>query len=266
MNPELENIFSELISRIPTSLAVRESMRLSALLKCLPPEGSVLDIGCGDGSFWQSYPRRSGLVIDGVDLNQYEVELARNSGIYRNLWQSDISKIRPTETYDIALGNCSMEHIPGINQALQNIRTCLKPDGRLLMFVPAFGWTRTLKFVQWTNLIGTRAGMAASGALDGFFQHHHLYDETSWCLLVRHAGFKIESCRGLGSVQINRHFERNLATGFGEFLFKSIFRKYPPSFGQRRKPPQAFWQELENQPTDVADPSVVEYLIEAVPV
>ena len=266
MIEQAKKVMYGLLSGIPSSLAVRESMRLVALLKHMPAEGgTVLDVGCGDGSFWLSYPHRANLNIDGVDLNVHEIDLAKRSGVYRNLWAMDISRTNLLEKYNVALGNCSMEHIPNINQALKTIHSSLHHDGLLLMFVPAFGWTKSLRFVNWLTRRSQRLGMALSGAIDGFFQHHHLYDDRSWSLLVQNAGFRVEACLGLGSPEINRHFERNLPVAFLEFVFKSGMRCYPPSLGQRRSPPEAFWAELAAQPVSADSPDIVEYLIVARP-
>lgn len=262
---ELRRRFRAMLQDIPLSLAVREAMRLVALQRHLPADVTVLDVGCGDGSFWKAYPGLERLTLDGVDLNRDEVALARRTGIYRHLDVADISQSAPCRDYDFVVGNCSLEHVPNIHGALVHIRHALNPGGRLLLFVPAFGWARSLRSVQLLGRLGTRLEMAASGALDGFFQHHHIYDATSWRLLVEAAGYRVAGEWGLGAPAMNRVFEQQLPMALAEFLHKCFWKRYPGWSFHRRLPGQEFFDALAAQPVPLGAPGVVEYLLEAVP-
>ena len=113
------------------------------------------------------------------------------------------------------------------------------------------------------GVLSPRLEMAASGALDGFFQHHHIYDETSWVSLVENAGYRVTSVQGLGAPQINKVFEDQLPLGFFEFLYKSVRRRYPNWKILRRMPSAAFFEALAAQPVPLGSPGMIEYLIEA---
>lgn len=261
----LSGVFGELTRSIPTSLALREISRLTTLYQWLPEQTEILDVGCGDGSFWRAYPGVSKLTLDGVDLNSQELTLAGYTGIYRDLWTMDISRQRPERSYPWVLGNCSLEHVPNIHEALVNIRSCLDPQGKLLLFVPAFGWSRYLRMVRWLNAFGTRLGMAASGALDGFFQHHHLYDARTWQLLVQNAGYEVLDCRALGSPVLNRQFDRHLPVAFGEFLIKSLRKRYPDWRWLRPRLAGPVYEHMAQQPVPLESEGVVEYFLVAQP-
>ncbi|MBN9416316.1 MAG: class I SAM-dependent methyltransferase [Candidatus Eremiobacteraeota bacterium] len=260
---DVQTSFAAMLRKIPVSLAVRECNRLVALQSRLPEKASVLDVGCGDGSFWKVFPGVEGLTVDGIDLNSHEVELARATGVYRSLQVSDVSETVPQGSYDFVIGNCSMEHIPNIHQALTNLRHAMNADSRLLMFVPAFGWPRVLNTVRFLQGISPRLGMAATGALDGFFQHHHIYDEVSWKLLVENAGYRVEHVQCLGAPEINREFERNLPAAFLEFLLKTVRKRYASLGWLRKMPGPRFFEVLGQQPVPTGSPDIVEYVIEA---
>lgn len=258
--------FRDLAEQIPTALACREAMRLVALQKRLPSTGQVLDVGCGDGSFWKALQRPEGLEVDGIDLNKDEIALAKATGVYRYVRVLDIAAQVPERFYDLAVGNCSLEHVPNIHAALANIRQSLKPGGVLLLFVPAFGWCRSLSFVKLLRrLFGVRLEMAAAGCLDGFFQHHHIHDSTSWRLLVEAAGYRVVKIQSLGGQTINRTFDRGLPLAFLEFLFKLVRRRYPRFGRDTDRLPARLFEELFEQPVAADHPHTVEYLIEAVP-
>lgn len=260
---ELQAQFGAMLRKIPVSLAVRECNRLVALQARLPESGTVLDVGCGDGSFWKVYPGVERLTVDGIDLNVHEIELARATGVYRNLQVSDVSLNVPQGTYDYVIGNCSMEHIPDIHSALLNLREAMNEESRLLLFVPAFGWPKVMNCVRFLQRISPRLGMAATGALDGFFQHHHIYDEVSWKLLVENAGYRVEKVQCLGGPDINIEFERHLLPAFLEFLLKVVFRRYAPLRFLRKPPGRKFFEALSQQPVPLGSPDIVEYVIEA---
>jgi SAM-dependent methyltransferase len=231
---ELKAIFGRYLEHIPTALALRETMRMVALLKRLPAGSTVLDVGCGDGSFWHVYPKREGLIIDGVDLAIHEAALARAMGVYRHVELGDISRQVPEgaqggepRLYDVALGNCSLEHVPDIHSAFVNIRKTLRPGGTLILFVPAFGWARTLRVVRWLERLNVRVGMAAAGALDGFFQHHHLYSQHTWQLLIEAAGYRVTEVSALGAPGVNAAFGREMPRSFLELLAKLVLKRYP---------------------------------------
>jgi SAM-dependent methyltransferase len=171
----------------------------------------------------------------------------------------------PQGPYDVALGNCSLEHVPDIHAALGNIRQALRPGGRLLMAVPAFGWARTLRSVQFLERYSNRLGMAAAGAMDGFFQHHHLYGYDTWSTLVEKSGFEVVSVEGLGAEYINWIFERELPLAFAEFVCKGALRHYPGLFrGLRRMPSRRALLEILEQPVPVNSPHRVEFILHAV--
>jgi SAM-dependent methyltransferase len=259
----LRGVFSELTRAIPVSLAVREVMRLLTLYRRLPESTDILDVGCGDGSFWRAYPGVGRLTLDGVDLDAKELDLARKSGVYRDLWAMDISQRAPGRKYPFVVGNCSLEHVPHIHRALVNIRESLLEEGRLILFVPAFGWSRSLGAVKTLAKFSNRMAMAASGALDGFFQHHHIYDAGSWQLLVEAAGYEVVQCKALGSPTINRVFESQLGPAFFEFLYKALFKQYPSSHPFRSLPPEEFFRQLSVQPVELDSQGIVEYALEA---
>ena len=261
----LKRMWARLADNVPASLAARESMRMVVLSKLLPDEATVLDVGCGDGSVWRCFPGVQRLTLDGVDLNADEMRLAERSGVYRNLILADISKTQLHQTYDFVVGNCSMEHIPNIHGALAGIRGVLKPGGRLILLVPAFGWPRTMTLVSTLGLFSQRLAMAAAGALDGFFQHHHIYDSTSWRLLVENAQYEVERLEGMGSPAINQFFDQNLAPAALEFVIKRLIKRYAELSWMRKTPPENFFGELAEQPVAAIGPAVVEYVIVARP-
>lgn len=262
---EVETILRSYLGRIPVPVAVRSTMRLMALSRFIPVGSSILDVGCGDGCFGSFYPRRAELLIDGLDLDRHEAYLAMQTGAYRNVELCDISRQIPEGQYDIALGNCSLEHVPDIHTAFANIYQTIRPGGKFLLSVPAFGWTQKLDTVRLLDKVSTRLALCFGHAIDGFFQHHHLYDGRTWKMLVENHGFAVESVVGIGGPVLNRTFERGLPFAFLEFLHKAVLKRYPDFTSRLRKIPlEACRDEIAALPISPDSPYQIEYVLEAV--
>jgi SAM-dependent methyltransferase len=97
---------------------------------------SILDVGCGDGLFFDDLARFGavdGLEPDGALLGD-------------DRWRGRITvapldgRFRPEEPYDLILMLDVIEHIEDDAEALHAAREALRPGGLLLLTVPALAW------------------------------------------------------------------------------------------------------------------------------
>ena len=95
------------------------------------------------------------------------------------------------------------------------------------MFVPTPRWAYQGRIQQWLLARAPRLAMTLSGALNGFFQHWHLYDAKVWTRLLAQNGWKVRATYGLGSARSEFLFRLFLPAGFGEFLVKKLTGSYP---------------------------------------
>lgn len=208
----------------PLSLTLREINRLIALESVGAQPGPVLDVGCGDGFWWTM--RQDDREIYGIDISAREIAQARTR---INADLADVSSERPfPETkFGEVIGNCSLEHVPDIDAALANLRAAAKDDARLLMFVPTPRWAYQGKMQSFLLERAPRVAMALSGALNGFFQHWHLYDHKVWTRLLQTHGWRVREIKGLGSARSELMFRAALPPAFLEFVVKSVTGFYP---------------------------------------
>ena len=68
--------------------------------------------------------------------------------------------------------------------------------------------------------------MSASGLLNGFFQHWHLYHYKIWGHILNETGFETVGVYGLGSKKLEFHFRAGLPTAFISFMVKCATGKY----------------------------------------
>jgi len=271
--------FAGLRRVLPYSLAVREVVRMRALAESGALRTPLLDVGCGDGLFWevmtQSYLTGGSDLLKGlmgIDLNAHELQLAslrlgERGGLFEIVDISENLKGHSMEgAFASVIANCSLEHVPRLQVALENIRTFLRPEGDFMLFVPAPLWTDTLALKRVARRASNRMAGTVGGLLDGFFQHHHLYPHYVWRHLLGGVGFSHVEIVGLGSRLTNRLFESYLAPAFGAFLYKTVFNRYPGFHPLQALSGhnQALFQEVTEGRfihQDLTHPEIVEYYI-----
>jgi SAM-dependent methyltransferase len=268
----------------PLSLCVREIMRIKALSQSHYLQTPLLDVGCGDGLFWEAVCRslrqhKSGHLsgLFGIDIDDRELNLAsmrmgpRGGELARLDIATDQSAVK-TEMqamYRTIIANCSLEHVKEIDKALANIRTFLHADGTFYLFVPSPFWTDTMALKRFFNRLDLRLAGMYGAVFDGFFQHHHLYPHFIWKDILTAAGYEVTAMQGIGAEHANRIFNRWLFPSIPAFLFKSIFRRYPVFYTGLKQwylklMEPGFLQEVASGSfirADIGDPDVVEYFI-----
>jgi ubiquinone/menaquinone biosynthesis C-methylase UbiE len=145
------------------------------------PGGSLLDIGCGAGSFTHALAKE-GYAATGIDLAPQMVESAKKEAQSRNLQCS--FKVASADqipfadqTFDAALAVGVFEYIPSHDKSFYEIHRILKPEGKLIVTMPngldlyrliAFprslpmilGPQFKLKFRQWENQVRKITGLS----------------------------------------------------------------------------------------------------------
>jgi SAM-dependent methyltransferase len=97
------------------------------LLRDLPPEAKVLDLGCGNGSFNAA----------GLNATVVRVDLETSNSPPPNFVRADASNLPfATRTFDAVISNHSLEHVENLDGCLNEISRVLKPDAMLYVAVP----------------------------------------------------------------------------------------------------------------------------------
>lgn len=152
----------------------------------------VLDIGCGDGRFFRLIWPQSGEVI-GVDMDAYIAEMARQSGVYREVYVIPAHQLPlPGQNFASAYANCSLEHMDHLPQVLKGICQSLFPGGYFLFSAV------TDKFLQWASLpllVDKIGEPQRARTLQAEFEaYHHLVNPLPvqvWIECLEEAGFEV---------------------------------------------------------------------------
>jgi SAM-dependent methyltransferase len=209
----------------PAALCVKECARLTALRRHDCP-GPILDVGCGDGLFAQIAFEDA--EVWGIDIDAREGRWAAASQAYSQVVVADVTRAKlPEGFFQTCVANCSLEHVPRIDLAMQNIYRSLKPGGRVLMFVPNKEWAQHLLSYRLLAALGaTGLAQALQQGIDTFFRHEHLYDEQGWSKVLTDAGFEIDAMEPVLSSATTVAFEALLVPSLAGKLNKTLTTRW----------------------------------------
>ena len=153
----------------------------------------VLDLACGDGSFFRlTWPEIRDVV--GIDLDKGAAERAQSSGVYRTVENVSASEL-PFEnnSFESVFSNCALEHMDDIEGVLREANRVLRQKGQFLLSVV------TDHFLDWTPLpflTGVLGFPERWAALqEDYLSYHHLrnpFPVEEWIRLFEVAGFVVE--------------------------------------------------------------------------
>jgi SAM-dependent methyltransferase len=152
----------------------------------------VLDVGCGDGHWFQLvWPDVSD--VYGIDMEPAVVERAIKSGVYRQVWQTDAAAMLVDPgMFGTVFANCSLEHMDNITTVMSNAWRALRPDGLFIFSVV------TDKINDWFSPAALARALGedalARSLYDEWLRYHHLVNPfpiEHWCEGLMNAGFEV---------------------------------------------------------------------------
>lgn len=99
----------------------------------LLPDSAILDVGSGRVPTLSRQERPTGCRYTGLDISRSELDRA-TSGSYDDHVAADVSELIPSLSgcYDLAVSFQVFEHVKPLDKALENLRSYLRPGGRLV--------------------------------------------------------------------------------------------------------------------------------------
>lgn len=130
----------------------------------------ILDYGCGSG-FLVGKMQEGGLNAYGVDISQEAIQMGVSRGV-KNLYALGSIKSDFDDNYfDMILAMDVVEHIEKDTEVIKELKRLLKPEGHLVIMVPAYQW-------MW-------------GVQDEVAHHFRRYSMSSISKLAKSAGLNI---------------------------------------------------------------------------
>jgi 2-polyprenyl-3-methyl-5-hydroxy-6-metoxy-1,4-benzoquinol methylase len=122
---------------------VYERIRIITKLVREEPKGTLLDVGCGDGSVSARFVGE-GWSVSGVELGPKNVEKARKKGIDAVAMNVEEGLPYKRNIFDLVIAGEIIEHLTTPDSFLKECYRVLKPNGILILTTPniCFLWSR----------------------------------------------------------------------------------------------------------------------------
>ncbi len=140
----------------------------------ISPCTQVLDIGCACGDLGIILKKYKNCLVDGCDINQESLSIARQNKCYKKLFQCDFNDCSFSEQkvlskkYDYIILSDVIEHLIDVNSVLDYLSYFLKEDWKFLFSIPNIAHA-SIK----ASLITDRFDYTQTGILDA--SHLHFY-------------------------------------------------------------------------------------------
>lgn len=161
---------------------------LAFIVRNIPPNSKVLDVGTGSGALGRFLSARA-CSVDGITYSEEEAALARSA--YSRLEIINLEQTLPSDcfgerVYDFVVCADILEHLRNPLAILQDLRCLLKPDGQLLLSIPNATYMGVI-----FELMGGAFERTREGILDA--THVNFYDRKGLQALVESAGYRISA-------------------------------------------------------------------------
>ncbi|MBC8506763.1 MAG: class I SAM-dependent methyltransferase [Anaerolineales bacterium] len=152
----------------------------------------TLDLGCGDGHFASIALERQLEV--GIDPWRGPLREAESRGTYQGLAQSDGAAIPFADGHFASVvSNSVLEHIPHLDEVLEETARVLKPGSPFIFCVPNHNFLPNLSVGRMLDRVGfDRLGDAYRTFFNRISRHHHCDPPEVWEDRLERAGFEIE--------------------------------------------------------------------------
>jgi SAM-dependent methyltransferase len=163
----------------------------ASLLHQIRLPAPVLDLGCGDGHF-------ASVAFDdptsvGVDPARTSLREAASRQAYRLLVTAAGERLPFCDgAFASAFSNSVLEHIPPLQQVLDELGRVVRPGGKLVFTVPNPGYLEYLSLRNWPSRIGLSGlGSAYAEWFRVVTRTVNLEWEGGWQARLDHAGFAL---------------------------------------------------------------------------
>ena len=194
------------------------------------PQGSGLDLGCGDGHLTSIVLAHIGSrKIIGLDADPQETIIAARRNLYQRVVTSMADHMPFADgEFDFVFSNSVLEHIPNITATLSEVARVLRTGGRLIFTVPGSNFHQCLK--------GPRSQDRRHQYLreiDARCFHLRYWSADQWADNLRRSGLHIVHHHEYLSLPQVRRWE-SVARNSSGVLYKLCGRKQQPIDIQRR--------------------------------
>jgi ubiquinone/menaquinone biosynthesis C-methylase UbiE len=164
---------------------------------------SVLDYGCGTGTFCR-FLRERGAVVTGVDISEKMISLAKNNNSNDDITYYHINSgyldFLPENSFDYVVSNfvlCTIPRPREIKKIMDSISRVLKKNGSYIILNPNWDKSNGKEFVSFKMQYARdlHSGKAVTSVIKTeppIILNDYYWSKEDYCDLLTKAGFKIQ--------------------------------------------------------------------------
>lgn len=115
----------------------------------IPPNSSVIEIGCGTGDLLAALNPKRGL---GIDISPKMIEVAREKFPHLEFETGDFEDLQIEEKFDYVVSVETIGHVDDIQLAFKELHKVCKPETRVIIVYYNYLWEPVLKFAEAVGL------------------------------------------------------------------------------------------------------------------
>ena len=115
----------------------------------IPPNSSVIEIGCGTGDLLAALTPKRGL---GIDISPKMVEVARKKFPHLEFETGDFEDLQIEKKFDYVVSVETIGHVDDIQLAFKELHKVCKPETRVIIVYYNYLWEPVLKFAEAVGL------------------------------------------------------------------------------------------------------------------
>jgi ubiquinone/menaquinone biosynthesis C-methylase UbiE len=219
------NFLKSYLEIAPISLALVRAAECRMLSSCRF-EKPALDIGCGEGLFSSIL---FGEPLDvGLDISPKEVQKAEQSGMYKQVWLGDSSKLPcDDKLFRTVLSNCVIEHVEQLEDTFKEAFRVLQPGGRFIFTTHSHLYEDLFFYTRLFNRIGLPSfGKKYARFWTRLWRHRQFMSIEAWSALLTKVGFEIERSEYYFPTQAVTLFDLFLPLAAPSYLTRRITGKW----------------------------------------
>lgn len=115
----------------------------------IPPDSSILEIGCSTGDLLAALNPKRGV---GIDISPKTIEIAKSKFPRLQFDVGDIENLQLSEKFDYVLLVETIGHVDDIQSAIKELHKVCKPETRLIIIYYNYLWEPALKVAEFFRL------------------------------------------------------------------------------------------------------------------
>lgn len=246
----------------PYSHGVWRIPEAAAQASFAPFPAPLLDLGCGDGSYFHMMLDLVGKPIDpatgepglayGLDPHGWEIKKAEKLGVYDRAFVGTSSSIPlPDGSVNMVFSNSVVEHIADKVGTIREVVRILRPGGRYLFSAPHRNFEHAFPFHRMlVRILGEKRGSAWINAINKKFIHLWLQTADEWTRDLEAGGLRVKQIRYTLTPANAAEWERWLIPSFLQHIPAKRWGWVPGATWSRRRLERRL--ALLQEPADMA--------------